>query len=317
MTLNPIELEVFRHLFAALAEEMGAALKRAAFSPNIKERRDYSCALFDPDGVAVSMGDHMPVHLGAMPMSVEAALGALGSLAPGDVACLNDPFHGGTHLPDVTLIAGVHATDATLLGYVASRAHHSDVGGSTPGSMPLAHEIFEEGLRIPPVRLFRRAQRNDDLWALLLANVRTPTERAGDLDAQLAALNTGGARLREIVARRGVEDTLEAMGALIEYADPPRVGGHPADPRRNLRGRRSPGGRRIRERAHPRPRFGHGHGRPDGYRLRGHLSAGTRWGQCGSGDHLIGGALTSCVAWWNHYSARSYLQGVVRWPPSV
>jgi N-methylhydantoinase B len=219
MALSPIELEVFRHLFAALAEEMGAALRRAAFSPNIKERRDYSCALFDPSGVAVAMGDHMPVHLGAMPMSVEAALSALGPLAPGDVACLNDPFHGGTHLPDVTLIAGVHTGDDALLGYVASRAHHSDVGGSTPGSMPLANEIFEEGLRIPPVRLFARGERNEDLWAMLLANVRTPTERAGDIDAQLAALNTGGERLRDIAARRGIGDALEAMGTLIEYAD--------------------------------------------------------------------------------------------------
>ncbi|MGD8728087.1 MAG: hydantoinase B/oxoprolinase family protein [Gemmatimonadota bacterium] len=218
MSLSPIRLEVFRHLFAALAEEMGAALKRAAFSPNIKERRDYSCALFDPRGVAVSMGDHMPVHLGAMPMSVEAALGALGPLARGDVACLNDPFHGGTHLPDVTLISAVHAAD-TLLGYVASRAHHSDVGGSTPGSMPLANEIFQEGLRIPPVRLYRAGERSDDLWSLLLANVRTPTERAGDLDAQLAALNTGSSRLIEIAERRGIEETLEAMGALIRYAD--------------------------------------------------------------------------------------------------
>lgn len=216
---SAVELEVFRHLFTAIAEEMGAALRRAAFSPNIKERRDYSCALFDPAGVAVSVGDHMPVHLGAMPMSVEAALAELGELAPGDVACLNDPFHGGTHLPDVTLVSAVHAPSGTLLGYVASRAHHSDMGGSTPGSMPLAREIYEEGLRIPPVRLHRAGARNEDLWRLLLANVRTPRERAGDLDAQLAALHTGARRLLEIAARRGVEDTLAAMHGLVAYAD--------------------------------------------------------------------------------------------------
>jgi N-methylhydantoinase B len=216
---TPVELEVFRHLFAALAEEMGAALKRAAFSPNIKERRDYSCALFDPDGVTVSMGDRMPVHLGAMPMSVEAALAELGPLDPGDVAILNDPFRGGTHLPDVTLISGVCTPDGRPLGYVASRAHHSDVGGSTPGSMPLAREIFEEGLRIPPVRLYRHGQRNEALWSMVLANVRTPTERAGDLDAQIAALNTGSRRLLEIAERRGVAETLEAMAALLAYAD--------------------------------------------------------------------------------------------------
>jgi N-methylhydantoinase B len=219
VSLTPVQLEVFRHLFAALAEEMGAALKRAAFSPNIKERRDYSCALFDPAGVAVSMGDHMPVHLGAMPMSVRAALDALGPLAPGDVACLNDPFHGGTHLPDVTLISSVHAPEGLLLGYVASRAHHSDVGGSTPGSMPLAQEIFEEGLRIPPVRLYASGERNEDLWRTVLANVRTPTERAGDLDAQLAALHTGSTRLVEIAERRGSSETLLAMRELIAYAD--------------------------------------------------------------------------------------------------
>ncbi|MGD8320342.1 MAG: hydantoinase B/oxoprolinase family protein [Gemmatimonadota bacterium] len=216
---DAITLEVFRHLFTALAEEMGAALRRASFSPNIKERRDYSCALFSPDGAAVSLGDHMPVHLGAMPMSVWAALEELGALAPGDVVCLNDPFRGGTHLPDITLIAPVYDPSTRLLGYVASRAHHSDVGGMSPGSMPLAQEIFQEGLRIPPVRLYTAEGRNEDLWRTLLANVRTPVERAGDLDAQLAALHAGRTRLLEIAARRGVEETLSAMDALIEYAD--------------------------------------------------------------------------------------------------
>ena len=208
-TLDAIQLEVFRHLFTALAEEMGASLKRAAFSPNIKERRDYSCALFDPQARAVAMGDHMPVHLGAMPMSVSQALEALGDLAPGDVACLNDPFRGGTHLPDITFIAPVyesnmgkdgatHSETQRILGYVASRAHHSDVGGIRPGSMPLAEEIYQEGLRIPPLRLWQEGRRNDAVWDLIMANVRTPEERAGDLSAQLAALHTGAARLREI-----------------------------------------------------------------------------------------------------------------------
>ncbi len=216
---DAVTLEVFRHLFTALAEEMGAALKRASFSPNIKERRDYSCALFSPEGAAVALGDHMPVHLGAMPMSVEAALAELGTLAPGDVACLNDPFRGGTHLPDVSLMAPVYDEEGRLLGYVASRAHHSDVGGSTPGSMPLAREIFEEGIRIPPVRLYAEGRRNEDLWKAILANVRTPIERAGDLDAQLAALHTGRTRLLEVAARRGTEETLAAMDDLIAYAD--------------------------------------------------------------------------------------------------
>lgn len=218
--LDAVTLEVFRHLFTALTEEMGAALRRAAFSPNIKERRDYSCALFTADGVAVALGDHMPVHLGAMPMSVRAAIDELGPLDDGDVVCLNDPFSGGTHLPDITLVGPVYGGSASqLLGYVASRAHHSDVGGTSPGSMPLATEIYQEGLRIPPVRLYTAGERSDDLWRIVLANVRTPVERAGDLDAQLAALHTGRVRLLEIVARRGVDEVLGAMDELIAYAD--------------------------------------------------------------------------------------------------
>lgn len=226
--VDSVALAVFGHLFAALAEEMGAALKRASYSPNIKERRDYSCALFDAEGTAVALGDHMPVHLGAMPMSVTAALQALGKLEPGDVACLNDPFEGGTHLPDVTLLAPVYAPAGSddlgavasdPVAFVASRAHHSDVGGMSPGSMPLAQEIFQEGLRIPPVRLYRRGVLNEDLWRTVLANVRTPEERAGDLDAQLAALHAGRARLLEIVAARGLPATRAAMTSLVDYAD--------------------------------------------------------------------------------------------------
>jgi N-methylhydantoinase B len=215
-----VSLEVYRHLFTALAEEMGASLRRASFSPNIKERRDYSCALFNPQGVAVALGDHMPVHLGAMPMSVEAALSEVGTLESGDVVILNDPFKGGTHLPDITLISAVYnPIRSALLGFVASRAHHSDVGGMSPGSMPLAQEIYQEGLRIPPVRLYRRGVRNEELWKMLLANVRTPAERAGDLDAQLAALHTGETRLLEISDRKGTQEVLDAMQALIDYAD--------------------------------------------------------------------------------------------------
>jgi N-methylhydantoinase B len=217
---DAIALEIFRHLFTALTEEMGAALRRASFSPNIKERRDYSCALFSPRGAPIALGDHMPVHLGAMPMSVESALSELGPLDAGDVVCLNDPFRGGTHLPDITLISPVRDPDrGTPLGYVASRAHHSDVGGMSPGSMPLAQEIYQEGLRIPPVYLYREGVRQEGVWNLILANVRTPIERSGDLDAQLAALHTGASRLLEIVKRRGTQATTAAMEALIGYAD--------------------------------------------------------------------------------------------------
>lgn len=218
--MDPIRLEIYRHLFGALTEEMGAALRRAAFSPNIKERRDYSCALFDPDIHPVALGDHMPVHLGAMPASVRAALDTFGELERGDVVMVNDPFEGGTHLPDITVVAPIHVDDdAAPVAWVASRAHHSDVGGMAPGSMPLAREIVQEGLRIPPVRLIRSGERDEDLWRLVLANVRTPDEREGDLYAQLGALHAGTERFREIVSRRGLAETREAMGALLEYAD--------------------------------------------------------------------------------------------------
>ena len=223
---DPVRLEVFRHLFTALAEEMGAALKGAAYSPNIKERRDYSCALFDASGRVVAMGDHMPVHLGAMPMSVTAALAAFPKLEPGDVVVLNDPFEGGTHLPDITLVAPVYDEGrgrgrgrGHLLGYLSVRAHHADVGGIAAGSMPLAREIYQEGLRIPPVLLLRRGERNEDVWRLIKANVRTPAEREGDLGAQVGAIARGRARLLEMVKQRGAQEVTRAMSALIEYAD--------------------------------------------------------------------------------------------------
>ncbi|MGH7546413.1 MAG: hydantoinase B/oxoprolinase family protein, partial [Gemmatimonadota bacterium] len=189
--LSAVELEVYRAWFTAAADEMGATLRRTAHSPNIKERRDYSCAVFNARGEPVALADHMPVHLGAMPRSVEAVL-RTGRLRPGDVAVLNDPFGGGTHLPDVTAVRAVAAgRGGRVLAYVASRAHHADVGGMTPGSMPLAEEIYQEGLRLPVVRLVRAGRLDDDLWRTILANVRTPEERAGDLRAQLASLDTG------------------------------------------------------------------------------------------------------------------------------
>ena len=219
-TITAVEVEVFRHLFTALAEEMGAALRRAAFSPNIKERRDYSCALFSPSGHPVAQGDHMPVHLGAMPMSVSAALRALGPLEPGDVAILNDPYEGGTHLPDITVLAPVFDPEADeLLGYVSARAHHSDVGGMSPGSMPISREIFQEGLRVPPVLLHRNGRRVEEVWRLFLANVRTPDEREGDLDAQLGALYTGSNRLIELSERVGASRLLDAQQRLLDYGD--------------------------------------------------------------------------------------------------
>ena len=227
MARDPVELEIFKNLFHSIAEEMGAALRRTAFSPNIKERRDYSCAVFDGDGEVIAMGDHMPVHLGSMPMSVQAAI-ALGTMHPGDLVMLNDPFRGGTHLPDITLVAPVYVeqgrtsnrrTTAAPDFYVASRAHHADVGGAYPGSMGLCREIYQEGVRIPPVKLMSNGVMNRDVLAMLLNNVRTPQEREGDLGAQIAACHTGAERLRTICARYGVERAKRAAGELLEYAE--------------------------------------------------------------------------------------------------
>ncbi|MGC2110235.1 MAG: hydantoinase B/oxoprolinase family protein, partial [Candidatus Korobacteraceae bacterium] len=220
---DPIELAVFQHLFHSIAEEMGASLRRTAFSPNIKERRDYSCALFDAAGHALAMGDHMPVHLGAMPMSVRAAIAEL-SLAPGDIAMLNDPFRGGTHLPDITVVAPVFAGNTTRHKmppdfFVAARAHHADIGGTFAGSMGPCREIYQEGFRIPPVKIVRAGAIDRDLLALLLNNVRTPEEREGDLSAQLAACHTGITRLRELCTRYKLARVQNAASALLNYSE--------------------------------------------------------------------------------------------------
>jgi N-methylhydantoinase B len=216
---DPIELELFRHLLASICEEMGIVLRKTAFSPNIKERRDYSCAVYDGGGETVAMGDHMPVHLGAMPLAVREAVQAM-PLGPGDVAILNDPFRGGTHLPDITAVAGVFVGTADEpLFYLANRAHHADIGGMSPGSMPLAREIYQEGLRIPPV-VFARAGRIDrNLLAMVLANVRTPEEREGDLLAQWMAIRRGEQRLLEVVERYGVARVARNMRALQDYSE--------------------------------------------------------------------------------------------------
>ncbi len=233
MRRDPVELEIFKNLYHSIAEEMGAALRRTAFSPNIKERRDYSCAVFDGAGEVIAMGDHMPVHLGSMPMSVRAAIDA-GAMEPGDVVMLNDPFRGGTHLPDITLVAPVFVERHAQSGkqrkrgrprhtspdfYVASRAHHADVGGAYPGSMGLCREIYQEGVRIPPVKLMRRGAMDADVLAMLLNNVRTPEEREGDLGAQIAACHTGAERIREVCSRYGVERARRAAGDLLDYSE--------------------------------------------------------------------------------------------------
>lgn len=222
MRRDPIELEIFKNLYHSIAEEMGAALRRTAFSPNIKERRDYSCAVFDGEGEVIAMGDHMPVHLGSMPMSVRAAIDA-GPLNPGDMVMLNDPFRGGTHLPDITLVAPVYVKHRSRQHrpdfYVASRAHHADVGGAYAGSMGLCGEIYQEGVRIPPVKIVRRGIVDRDVQAMLLNNVRTPEEREGDLNAQTAACHTGAERLRETCTRYGTDRAKRAAADLLTYSE--------------------------------------------------------------------------------------------------
>jgi N-methylhydantoinase B/oxoprolinase/acetone carboxylase alpha subunit len=219
MRRNPIELELFRSLFVSIAEEMGAVLRKTSYSANIKERRDYSCAIYDAAGQTVAMGDHMPVHLGAMPLSVEHALAAF-TLGLGDVVILNDPFRGGTHLPDITAISGVFLKGAKRASfYVANRAHHADVGGMSPGSMPMAREIYQEGIRIPPILLVRGGQLDRDLLRLIVANVRTPEEREGDLRAQLMANARGERRLLEITAKYGPATVRRNMRELQDYSE--------------------------------------------------------------------------------------------------
>jgi N-methylhydantoinase B len=218
MKFNPTRLEIFKNLFHSVAEEMGAALRRAAFSPNIKERRDYSCAVFDGAGQVLAMGDHMPVHLGSMPMSVAAAIAAL-KLGPGDVALLNDPYAGGTHLPDLTMVMPVYTSQASRPAfYVANRAHHADIGGAHAGSMGLTREIFQEGLRIPPVKILERGDVVRDVMSLILANVRTAREREGDLTAQIAACRIGERRLLGMVAKYGRGEVLAYGRHLLDYS---------------------------------------------------------------------------------------------------
>ena len=239
--IDPVTLEVIRNGCEAVAEEMNADLVRTGYSPNIKERRDCSTALFDPAGEMIAQAETMPVHLGAMPFSVAAAVDAHPpeTLAPGDSILLNDPFRGGAHLPDLTLVTPVFsnearsrsdgsngergdprdADDAEVIAFAANRAHHADVGGSTAGSVAAdSTEIYQEGLRIPPVKFEEGGEVVDDVLALILANVRTPDERRGDLRAQTAANAAGRRRFRELAATHGA-DLDPALEAIKDYSE--------------------------------------------------------------------------------------------------
>ena len=216
---DPIALAIFQSSMHSIAEEMGAALRRTSISPNIIERRDYSCAVFDGQRRVIAMGDHMPVHLGSMPMSVKVAVETL-PLERGDVVILNDPYAGGTHLPDITLVLPVFVDSRPdPVFYVAARAHHADVGGTFAGSMGPGREIFQEGIRIPPIRIVRGGKIDREVLSLILHNVRTPVEREGDLVAQIGACKVGERRLHEIVLKYGLESIVELTEELLDYSD--------------------------------------------------------------------------------------------------
>ena len=214
---DALDLTVFSHAVAMIAEEMGSVLVRGALSPNIRERRDASCALFDAAGRMVAQAAHIPVHLGAMPEAVRAVR-ERGARA-GEVWILNDPYHGGSHLPDLTLVEAIDG-NGEIAGFAAVRAHHADVGGMSPGSMPQgATELVQEGLVIPPVRLAAGEAFDRDVLALLLANVRTPEERLGDLRAQRAACAAGAVGWRALLDREQVQRVHAGCDALLDYAE--------------------------------------------------------------------------------------------------
>ena len=229
--LSAADLAIADAVLSSVAEEMGEALGRSAYSPNIKERRDYSCAVFDPGGAMVAQAAHMPVHLGSMPASVRAVLD-LAPFAPGDVCALNDPFLGGTHLPDLTTVAPVFdpslddgyspedsAQSAALLGFVATRAHHADIGGIAPGSMPVATELLQEGIVVPPLRLVTAGTPEASALALFVRNSRAPDERRGDLRAQLAATAVGARRLQAAAERFGPAGLRHRYAALLDHGE--------------------------------------------------------------------------------------------------
>ncbi len=219
VAIDAVALEVIRNALVEVAEEMNVNLIRTAYSPNIKERRDCSCALFDSRGRMIAQAESIPVHLGAMPFSVKAALELVPGMKPGDTVVLNDPFAGGAHLPDLTFVTPVFL-GGRIVAYAANRAHHADVGGKTPASLAGdTTEIFQEGLRIPPVKLWKGGELDTDLVRLITANVRTPEERMGDLRAQKAANETGRRRFLEVVDRYGWDTIWAAIDRIMDYSE--------------------------------------------------------------------------------------------------
>ncbi|WP_457640030.1 hydantoinase B/oxoprolinase family protein [Persephonella sp.] len=215
--IDPIMLEVFKNRFSAVAEEMGTLLQKTAFSSNIKERKDFSCAVFDSSGRLVAQAAHIPVHLGSMPMSVESAIKSL-PFEEGDMVVLNDPYRGGTHLPDITVVAPVFI-NGNIEFFVANRAHHADIGGISSGSMPLSSSIFQEGLIIPPVKIVKQGSINQEVLEFVKSNVRTPEEREGDFFAQISANTAGIKRLKELIEKYSIDEVRKYMDALNSYSE--------------------------------------------------------------------------------------------------
>ena len=215
---NIIEIEVFNKFFSSIAEEMGIVLKRSAFSSNIKERCDFSCAIFDQKKELAAQAAHIPVHLGAMPRTLEAVLDQF-TLEPGDIIITNDPFQGGSHLPDITMIEALHDESGTPLFYVVNRAHHADVGGKVPGSMGFSHSLEDEGVLIRPTFLSRKGLLNNSFFDKFLAAVRNPAERQGDIQAQRASLRRGKIRLAELLSRYGLRHISTILAQLKNYGE--------------------------------------------------------------------------------------------------
>jgi N-methylhydantoinase B len=218
MKTDAATFEVVKNSLYAAAEEMKVVLAKTAYSPILKVAGDYSCGVFDVRGEMVAQGPDLPIHLGSMPDAVKAVIAASDSFAPGDVFIHNDPYFGGSHLPDVNIVSpSFH--EGTLLGFACVRAHWPDIGSATPGSYGAVTEIFGEGLRLPPVRLFTAGELNRDIEAIIFSNVRTPDERRGDMNAQVAANRRGCARLSELAAKYGAETLLRIMGEVMDYSD--------------------------------------------------------------------------------------------------
>lgn len=215
--MNPVELSIFANRIEAVCDEMGAALQRAAFSPNIRDRLDYSCAVFDASGELCAQAAHIPVHLGSMAFAMRGIVEAV-EWQHGDMVILNDPYKGGTHLPDVTVIAPVFVENR-ILGFVANRAHHADIGAEQPGSMPLSTSLQQEGLVIQPLKLVEHDVINEAQMNRLMASMRNPDESKGDFSAQIAANRRGHTRLVELIRQMGAQQYLHALAALNDYAE--------------------------------------------------------------------------------------------------